>query len=109
MNAVEEKKAYRELAFKTPCYHLGNNLTVRRGLKWKNATNEIVFVTGFIKKMARIFKVKVCKFNKIKDEELSLEHDPNCTNKKGLYKAMKVAYPEFKRTDTVCMVYFQIL
>jgi hypothetical protein len=108
--------------------HEGENITVRKGLKWANATGEEVEVYEVYKWQnggginhaldkyigrAVITSVLVDRFDAMMDnnsihqlEILTKEHSSKCRTVKGLREAMISAYPDFKDSDEVCAVTF---
>jgi hypothetical protein len=99
------------IRFEEPVFREGINLTVRRGIK--HATKEGKFYIGDVDGEAlgvgRVRQVKVMKFEDVKGEDLSLEHDPECRDYDGLIEAIRCVYDDFDVYEIVTLVFFEIV
>ena len=84
--------------------HNGVNYTVRLGANWydkvKAGDKVFLLTTGTVPEVSDkpkgvIVDVTYIRYREIPAFVLENEHDPECTNFKGLNKAMEKAYPEF--------------
>lgn len=100
----------RKLKFKNPVFEFGLNLTVRKGSKWHGKTGNVRLtdVNGSFKKRAIITTTMYGNYSDVTDEIVKYEHDPECRTVEGLTKAMKEAYPDFKETDDITLVFFRV-
>jgi hypothetical protein len=103
----------RVMDFLNYTHRRGTNVTVRRGYKWAGLIiGQIIQLTnnGTPVAYAEVEQVLVKAFSDIKPEDIRREHDPSCTNKRGLLKAMLRAYPNFyKYDDAVTIVTYRIM
>lgn len=109
----------KQLQFKEPIVATGLNVTVRRLPKWKDIYDkhawdngplavEVTDVNGRCRAAAKIVTVRRVAFLDIPETWLALEHDPSCTNLKGLLVAMQAAYPDFDVNEPVDVVFFEV-
>ena len=91
----------KELLFLNLIHNLGQNLTVRRGIKW--SVEKAADVQGI---GPRPIRTLTRKFSDLKDSDLKYEHDDSCRTVGGLVTAMLNAYPEFDTSDIVTLVYY---
>jgi len=104
-------------------FHEGENITVRRGIKWslKNGADEISLgdtdlikekgYDGIIKNyiVTEPLKTKCMRLCDIPAEDLLKEHDPQCRDHEGLLKVMKDAYgDDFSEYEIVTVVTFVV-
>lgn len=84
------------------------NVTVRRGYKWADLKiGDVIPITDKGQdtgKNALIRQITIKPFTDIKGSELKREHDPTCTKRSGLLKAMKRAYPDFLPSEPVVLI-----
>lgn len=111
-----------DLLFTNPVFSEGENLTVRKGLKWYNTefylnevfpvlkTDEQTDENGNRKILAyaNIKTTLQFKFSDLPEDVLVDEHDPKCRTKKGLFKVMSKVYPGLSVNDIITLVYFEI-
>ena len=104
-----------QLLFLNPVLQRNIQTTVRRGRKWLDVNiNDLVTIakTGEedqVLAQAQIVGLGVCVARDIPDRVLAIEHDPACRDRDGLHKAMKRAYPEYRSSNVVTIVFFQIV
>jgi len=87
------------------------NVTVRRGYKWANLkVGEMIMLSdnGNPIEGATIRQILVKKFSDIKTEDIKREHDSYCTTRNHLFRAMRVAYPDFSMDEVVTIVTYVI-
>jgi len=102
------------LRFLKPDYHQGLNLTIRNGKKWYNqapvGSMLDIVKTGsdVVETEAQLVGSRTLPFLAINEHELYLEHDPLCRDLDGLQHAMERAYPDFKETNEVAMLFFWV-
>ena len=101
----------RRMNFRNPIFQDGLNCTVRCGCKWANLRigEKIILSRG---QEAVVEKIIVCRFKDLSEADISVEHDPNCRSKVGLFNYLAGIYPEFardKENSVVTVVYFRIL
>jgi hypothetical protein len=93
------------LQFFNPVFHIGRNVTVRKGTKWANEVMAVVLGdanTAYVVPLV----THVQPFNLLTDKDLVDEHDPGCRTVAGLLADLQRAYPGFKATDEVTVVKF---
>ena len=93
------------LKFKNPVFKRGNNLTVRRGIKWDIEKAWIDKGNGLL--TCEITTV-VMRFSDLTDADLADEHDEKCRTVDGLYRVMRKVYPGFDRREIVTLVSFEM-
>lgn len=103
----------KNLLFKNPVFHKGVNLTVRRGIKWAmvpvgTEINILETDSYILNETGIITKVMVMPFWDIEERMLKEEHDPCCTNYKGLQEIMKEVYEDFSVNEVITLLYFTI-
>ncbi len=101
----------RVLEFANPIFHEGMNLTVRKGIKWRNSDGIVLLADteGQEVGMARVHVTITKKFSAVCDDELKYEHDPFCRTKLGLMEVLAKMYGEITRWDEVTLVFFEPL
>jgi hypothetical protein len=102
----------QNLFFLNPEINPGKNLTVRRGIKWADASGELnVYMTGESLDMprtrVRVLETKVIPFDSLCNNDLVFEHDSGCRTTEGLEQAMKKAYPGFDTREVVTLLFFE--
>ncbi len=97
-----------KLLFKSPQFHEGLNLTVRKGGKWFEAANpgdELAIVdTADEDKVILRGEVVLSTYgrlNEIPEAWLKYEHDPSCRDQEGLYAEMQRVYLGTEQADFV--------
>lgn len=99
------------MKFNTPKFNDELNLTVRRGTKWGNLKGK--FYLGDIDSEAvqvgKVKQIKVMKFEDIRGEDLTLEHDPECREYDGLIDVMRGIYDDFDTYEIVTLVFFELI
>ena len=108
---VAEKKPV--LLFTTYKFRSGTNLSVRRGIRWASRldTGDTIMVQpreGGEQQKALVTGLKVKRFRDIREQELSVEHDPQCHTWNGLFSTMKKLYDDFDETEIVTMIFFTV-
>jgi len=94
--------------FNKPVFHDGTNCTVRYGYKWANLRiGEEILLNG--DKRASIKKLLICRFNEIKERDISCEHDPECRTIDGLFNTLSKVYPKFSNNSIVTVIYFKLI
>ncbi len=93
-----------ELKFLNPVHHVGQNVSVRKGLKW--ASQKAAVVEGLVR-CARPIKTKIMRFCDLENRDIKNEHDPKCKNKEGLLAAMEKAYPDFDPREICVLVEYE--
>lgn len=103
----------KRLKFINPTFYKhGINYTVRKTDKWAKdvEVGGIVALTdrdGNVKGLAEIQTIIVCRYKHIPNDVYDQEHDPECHNVVGLFKAMKQAYNSIKANDVVTCLGFR--
>ena len=98
----------RTIHFSNPVFHDGINCTVRRGYKWANLRiGEEILLNG--DKRASVKKLLICRFNEIKERDISCEHDPECRTIDGLFNTLSKVYPNFSNNSIVTIIYFKLI
>ncbi|HNI42698.1 MAG TPA: hypothetical protein PK272_08510, partial [Methanoregulaceae archaeon] len=108
---VAEKKPV--LLFTTYKFRSGTNLSVRRGIRWASRldTGDTIMVQpreGGEQQKALVTGLKVKRFRDIREQELSVEHDPQCHTWNGLFSTMKKLFDDFDETEIVTMIFFTV-
>jgi len=91
----------KELQFNNPIFKSGENITVRRGVKWSLEDEAIILGLG-----ERPIGAQVKRFADITDYDLINEHDPDCRSKDGLLSVMEGIYDKFDTKEIVTLVSF---
>lgn len=99
------------LLFTTFKFRSGINLSVRRGIQWasKIAVGDTMWLQareGGERRKALVTGVKLKRFRDIREQELSVEHDPQCRSWNDLDATMKKLYADFDEMEIVTMIYF---
>jgi len=97
------------MKFQNPIFRKGLMQTTRKGTEWARGTNGHVRIcNGKNKFIGGIWIVysHSLKFKDVMDEEIQMNHDPECQTREGLFNAMKTFYPDFSEDDVVSLVYF---
>lgn len=102
----------RQMDFLNGIQNPWTNVTVRRGYKWADLKIgeeiELTDKKASIGLIGRVAQVTVKIFKNIKAVELKREHDPLCRGRKGLLRAMKLAYPDFREDEVVTIVTYVV-
>ena len=94
--------------FNNPVFHDGINCTVRHGYKWANLRiGEEILLNG--DKRASVKKLLICRFNEIKEKDISCEHDPECRTIDGLLSTLSKLYSNFSNNSVVTVIYFELI
>lgn len=101
------------LLFTTYKFRSGTNLTVRRGIQLasKMTMGDTVWLQsreGGEQRKALVTGLKVKRFRDIREQDLSVEHDPQCRSWNDLFATMKKLYDDFDEMEIVTMIYFTI-
>jgi hypothetical protein len=101
------------LLFTTCKFRNGTNLSVRRGVQWasKITVGDNVWLQsreGGEQRKALVTGLKLKRFRDIREQELSVEHDPQCRTWSDLFATMKKLYDDFDEMEIVTMIYFTI-
>jgi hypothetical protein len=97
--------------FNNPVFHDGENLTVRRGIKWASAYEGCVILAPDIKGAIIVRRVIVMPFKELACIDIPMlasEHDPACRTYDGLLETMREIYPDFIEQEIVTLVFFEI-
>jgi len=102
------------LLFTTFSFREGTNLSVRRGIQQtsKMAVGDTIWLQsrdGSEQQKAIVTGLKVKRFRDIKEQELAVEHDPQCRSWNDLFATLKKLYDDFDETEIVSMVFFKII
>ena len=108
--APEKKSVF---LFTTYSFREGTNLSVRRGIQpaSKIAVGDTIWLQsrdGGEQQKAIVTGLKVKRFRDIREQELSVEHDPQCRSWNELFATMKKLFDDFDETEIVTMIYFRI-
>jgi hypothetical protein len=110
-----EGKMIKRLLFNNPQFHVGSNVTVRRGDKWFNNVkvgDTLEFcATQFpedVISSAKVTGLAYIPFMLMPDFWFTLEHDSSCITFDGLLKAMDEAYPGFSIAEMVTVIIFEM-
>jgi hypothetical protein len=106
--AAEKKQV---LLFTTYKFRSGTNLSIRRGIQWasKLTVGDTIWLQsreGGEQRKALVTGLKVKRFRDIREQDLSVEHDPQCHSWNGLFSTMKKLFDDFDETEIVSMIYF---
>ena len=100
-----------KLMFKNPVFKDGENLSVRKGIKWDLAEKNNVPIVATDKPDEILLTVdiqtKVMRFCDLRDSDLTNEPDPDCRFYNGLLVAMKIVYLGFDERELVTLVTFE--
>jgi hypothetical protein len=104
----------RALYFNKFVFYEGENLTVRRGIKWAGSDGSKVIVASTDEsahkpQIAEITRTIVIPFTGICDKWLLLEHDPKCRDWDALFEEMQRIYPDFNPDEVVTLVFFRLV
>jgi hypothetical protein len=99
------------LLFTTFKFRTGTNLTVRRGTAWASqiAVGDSISLKareGEECRNAVVTGLKVKRFRDIREQELSIEHDPQCRRWNDLFLTFSKLYDDFDETEIVTLIYF---
>jgi hypothetical protein len=99
------------LLFTTYKFRDETNLTVRRGIQLasKLTMGDTIWLQsreGGEQRRALVTGLKVKRFRDIREQELAVEHDPQCRRWNDLFATMKKLYDDFDETEIVTMIYF---
>jgi hypothetical protein len=99
------------LLFTTYKFRDETNLTVRRGIQLasKLTMGDTIWLQsreGGEQRRALVTGLKVKRFRDIREQDLSVEHDPQCRSWNDLFATMKKLYDDFDETEIVTMIYF---
>ena len=99
------------LLFTTFKFREGTNLSVRRGIQFasKLVPGDAIWLQsreGGEQRKALVTGLKVKRFRDIREQELAVEHDPQCRSWNDLSATMKKLYDDFDEMEIVTMVYF---
>ena len=100
------------LLFTTYSFREGTNLSVRRGTQpaSKMSVGDTIWLQsreGGEQQKALVTGIKVKRFRDIREQELSVEHDPQCRSWNDLFATLKKLYDDFDETEIVSMIYFR--
>lgn len=100
------------LEFSNPVFHLGVNVTVRRGIKWAmedvGTIGEITDEWGAEEVMTTVGLVtRVMRFCDLQNSDLVNYHDPHCRTVEGLLEVMHQVYTDFDPREIVTLVEFE--
>jgi hypothetical protein len=106
---ASEKKSI--LLFTTFKFRNGTNLSVRRGIQYasKLATGDTIWLRsreGGDQRKALVTGLKVKRFRDIREQDLAVEHDPQCRTWNDLFDTLKKLYDDFDEREIVTMIYF---
>jgi hypothetical protein len=101
------------LLFTTYKFREGTNLSVRRGIQLasKLTTGDAIRLQsreGGEQRKAVVTGLKVKRFRDIREQDLAVEHDPQCRSWNDLFATMKKLYDDFDEMEIVTMVYFTL-
>ena len=99
------------LLFTTYKFRDETNLTVRRGIQLasKLTMGDTIWLQsreGGEQRRALVTGLKVKRFRDIREQDLSVEHDPQCRSWNDLFATMKKLYDDFDEMEIVTMIYF---
>jgi hypothetical protein len=103
----------RVLLFTTYKFRSGTNLTVRRGIQLasKMTMGDTFWLQsreGGEQRKALVTGLKVKRFRDIREQDLSVEHDPQCRSWNDLFATMKKLYDDFDEMEIVTLIYFTL-
>jgi hypothetical protein len=103
----------RVLLFTTYKFQSGTNLTVRRGIQQasKLTPGDTIWLQsreGGEQRKALITGLKVKRFRDIREQDLAVEHDPQCRSWNDLFATMKKLYDDFDEMEIVTLIYFTL-
>jgi len=104
-------KSIRIMEFGNPTFHSGINCTVRFGYKWANLKIGEKIILRPSAYEAIIEKVIVCRFGDLEEDDIHIEHDPQCRTLQRLYNCLCGIYPQMvieKKSSIVTVVYFTV-
>jgi hypothetical protein len=97
----------KTLLFNNAVFHVGRNVTVRRGVKW--ALENVAWLKLGAKELSIPLQAKVVRFIDIDAGDLLYEHDPGCRYYEGLLREMRSVYDmNFQPTEIVTVVSFNL-
>jgi hypothetical protein len=101
------------LLFTTYKFRSGTNLTIRRGPQWasKMAVGDTIWLQsreGGEQRKVLVTGLKVKRFRDIREQDLSVEHDPQCRSWNDLFATMKKLFDDFDEMEIVTMIYFTV-
>jgi hypothetical protein len=101
------------LLFTTYKFRNETNLTVRRGPQWasKMDVGDTIWLQsreGGEQRKALVTGLKVKRFRDIREQDLSVEHDPQCRSWNDLFATMKKLFDDFDEMEIVTMIYFTV-
>jgi hypothetical protein len=108
---ASEKKPV--LLFTTYKFRSGTNLTVRRGIQQasKLTMGDTIWLQsreGGEQRKALVTGLKVKRFRDIREQDLSVEHDPQCRTWNDLFDTLKKLYDDFDEMEIVTLIYFTL-
>jgi hypothetical protein len=103
--AAEKKNV---LLFTTFKFRSGTNLSVRRGIQLasKLTVGDSIWLRsreGGEQRKALVTGLKVKRFRDIREQELSVEHDPQCRSWNDLFATMKKLFDDFDEAEIITM------
>jgi hypothetical protein len=93
----------KQLKFSNPVFHEGENITVRRGTQWSGITGMVSINDDL---SANIIYTQCFVFRDIDEDDIALEHDPDCRRWEGLHNELRRLYPGFSVNEIVTIVHF---
>lgn len=99
-----------KLLFTNPHFIAGENISVRRGVKWDVGEKKSIQIADAQNPDAVLFtsdiETMVIPFSELRDVDVKKEHDPNCRTVRGLLSVMQEVYPTFTDREIVTLVRF---
>lgn len=96
-----------KIYFENPSFNDGENITIRRGIKWSTETfAELADMNGHTLVSSAPLSCKVMRFCDLTDRDVEKEHDEKCRTVAGLLEVMKHIYPTFDEREIVTVVSF---
>ncbi len=94
------------LEFRTPVFHSGRNLTVRRGQRWHGVAEARLDLGQGALSAPLALQTQLRLFDTLEAADLHCEHDASCRTPAGLLAELQRIYPGFRAGDQVTLVYF---
>lgn len=88
-------------------------MTCRRGVKHallgEGEKINLYDLEGEAVEVATVEEIKVMRFQDVEQEDLTINHDPDCRDFDGLLMEMQECYDDFDLYEIVTLVYFKII
>ncbi len=94
------------IEFRSPAFHSGRNLTVRRGHRWHGVGEARLDLGQGALSTPLALQTQVRRFDTLQAIDLQCEHDAGCRTPAGLLAELRHIHPDFSAEEEVTLVFF---